>query len=88
MGILKRTFLFLFLFFENVLFNFFLFLAQDCVDSRLRAGKCVTLVKCPDMVQEYYDEVRKTSYATDFQTFMSNSICGFDGMNFMVSQKE
>ncbi|XP_061388803.1 uncharacterized protein LOC133323915 [Musca vetustissima] len=58
--------------------------AQDCVDSRLRAGRCVTLAMCPDMVQEYYDEIRKTSYAADFQTFMSNSICGFDGMNFLI----
>ncbi|XP_065361766.1 proclotting enzyme-like [Calliphora vicina] len=57
--------------------------AQDCVDSRLRPGKCITLTKCPDMVEEFYDEARKTSYGIDFQTFISNSICGFDGVNFL-----
>ncbi|XP_073840714.1 uncharacterized protein [Musca autumnalis] len=77
---------------EKILEIFIMFVAivpalvksQDCVDSRLRSGKCVALSMCPDMVQEYYDEVRKTSYATDFQTFMSNSICGFDGNNFLI----
>ncbi|XP_023304786.2 venom serine protease Bi-VSP [Lucilia cuprina] len=58
--------------------------AQDCVDSRLRAGKCITLAKCPDMIEEFYDEARVTSYGIDFQTFVSNSICGFDGVNFLI----
>ncbi|XP_075163211.1 ovochymase-like [Haematobia irritans] len=58
--------------------------SQDCVDSRLRSGKCVALTKCPDMVEEFYDEVRKTSHSLDFQTFISNSICGFDGRNFLI----
>ncbi|KAM7355855.1 proclotting enzyme-like [Cochliomyia hominivorax] len=59
-------------------------IAQDCVDSRLRAGKCIPLAKCPVMVEEFYDEARKNSYGVDFQTFISNSLCGFDGVNFLI----
>ncbi|TMW51495.1 hypothetical protein DOY81_003400 [Sarcophaga bullata] len=58
--------------------------AQDCVDSRLRAGYCVTLAKCPYMIEEFYDEARKTSYGINFQTYVSNSLCGFDGINFLI----
>ena len=37
------------------------------------------------MIEEFYDEARKTAYGIDFQTYVSNSLCGFDGVNFLVS---
>lgn len=82
----NQVFLLFFLFFV-IIFLFLFILAQDCVDSRLRAGSCIALSKCPDIVEEFYDEARKTSYGIDFQTFVSNSLCGFDGTNFLVSSQ-
>ncbi|XP_037950602.1 serine protease filzig [Teleopsis dalmanni] len=58
--------------------------SQNCVDSRKRAGRCITLSGCPNLIEEFYDEARTMPYGMDFQTFVSELICGFDGVNFLI----
>ncbi|XP_053955771.1 venom serine protease Bi-VSP-like [Anastrepha ludens] len=58
--------------------------SQSCVDSSLRAGNCVPTSSCPQLIQEYYEASRTKSYFSDLQDFVSSSMCGFDGNNFMV----
>lgn len=59
--------------------------AQDCFDSRLRAGKCLVLAGCPAIIEEFYRETNSASNNADFQAYVSQSICGFDGSDFQVS---
>lgn len=60
-------------------------LAQSCVDSSLRSGRCVYMFSCPQLIQDYYEAAKFSPNLPDFQTFVSGSMCGFDGNNFMVS---
>ncbi|CAD7004322.1 unnamed protein product [Ceratitis capitata] len=58
--------------------------SQSCVDSSLRSGQCVHMNSCPQLIQDYYEAARTSPYIQDFQTFVSGSMCGFDGYNFMI----
>ncbi|XP_067613666.1 venom protease isoform X2 [Eurosta solidaginis] len=50
----------------------------------MRSGLCVSINSCPQFMQDYYEASRTSSQVNDFQMFVSNSMCGFDGNNFMV----
>ncbi|XP_023165803.2 proclotting enzyme isoform X2 [Drosophila hydei] len=53
---------------------------ESCYDARARSGSCVPLTSCSHLVQEY-----QTGTADqEFQTFLGQSICGFDGASFLV----
>ncbi|KAH8395326.1 hypothetical protein KR222_009419, partial [Zaprionus bogoriensis] len=54
---------------------------QACYDAHARAGSCQTLPTCQHLLEEYQSDAG----SSDFQTFLGQSICGFDGSSFLVS---
>ncbi|XP_030380379.1 serine proteinase stubble [Scaptodrosophila lebanonensis] len=57
---------------------------QTCFDSRARVGFCLSLASCPHLIEEYYSHTAINPIAIDFQTFLGNSICGYDGSSFRI----
>ncbi|XP_036220387.2 venom protease isoform X1 [Bactrocera oleae] len=58
--------------------------SQYCVDSSQRSGQCVYMSSCPQLIQDYYEAARFSPNLPDFQTFVSGSMCGFDGNNLLI----
>ncbi|KAL7731985.1 hypothetical protein ACLKA6_015749 [Drosophila palustris] len=56
---------------------------QSCYDARSRSGSCLPLTACPHLIEEYY-AASSLSSSSEFQTFLGQSICGFDGSSFLV----
>ncbi|XP_032309760.1 proclotting enzyme isoform X2 [Drosophila ananassae] len=53
---------------------------QSCYDARSQPGSCLPLTSCPQLMEEYQGQ----GQGNDFNTFLGQSICGFDGSTFMV----
>ncbi|XP_034480573.1 proclotting enzyme [Drosophila innubila] len=53
---------------------------QSCYDARSRSGSCLPLTSCAHLIEEYH----AGSVTSEFQTFLGQSICGFDGSSFLV----
>ncbi|KAH8305100.1 hypothetical protein KR059_008813 [Drosophila kikkawai] len=51
---------------------------QSCYDGRSRPGSCLPLTSCAPLMEEYQGQ------SSEFSTFLGQSICGFDGVTFMV----
>lgn len=56
---------------------------QGCYDAHSRPGSCQTLSTC----QHLLEEQQMAAGSTDFQTFLGQSICGFDGSSFLVKEE-
>ncbi|KAH8365709.1 hypothetical protein KR093_003636, partial [Drosophila rubida] len=54
---------------------------QTCLDARSRSGNCLPLTSCAQLIEEV-QTVGSTS--SELQTFLGQSICGFDGVSFLV----
>ncbi|XP_044571051.1 venom protease isoform X1 [Drosophila ananassae] len=54
--------------------------SQSCYDARSQPGSCLPLTSCPQLMEEYQGQ----GQGNDFNTFLGQSICGFDGSTFMV----
>ncbi|XP_051861753.1 venom serine protease Bi-VSP [Drosophila albomicans] len=52
---------------------------QSCYDARSRSGSCVPLTSCAQLLEQV-----QTGASSEFQTFLGQSICGFDGSSFLV----
>lgn len=57
---------------------------SQCVDSMARPGNCIPVSGCPYLIEEFYDQVRRSPDAIDFQSFITQSLCGFDGFRFLI----
>ncbi|KAM8710794.1 hypothetical protein ACLKA7_017429 [Drosophila subpalustris] len=53
---------------------------QSCHDARSQSGNCLPLTACAHLLEEY----QAVSSSSEFQTFLGQSICGFDGISFLV----
>ncbi|XP_055909982.1 venom serine protease Bi-VSP-like [Eupeodes corollae] len=58
--------------------------SQNCVDSLNRPGNCIPVSGCPYLIEEFYEQARKFPDSIDFQNFISQSLCGFDGFRFSI----
>ncbi|XP_055840657.1 uncharacterized protein LOC129908281 [Episyrphus balteatus] len=58
--------------------------SQQCMDSMGRAGNCAPLNGCPFLLDEFYEKARQYPEGIDFQSFISQSLCGFDGFRFLI----
>lgn len=59
---------------------------QSCYDARSRPGSCQTLTSCLQLLEEQQQQ-QQQHQSMEFQTFLGQSICGFDGASYLVKQE-
>ncbi|KAL9907690.1 venom peptide isomerase heavy chain-like [Glossina fuscipes fuscipes] len=57
---------------------------QACTGSDLHLSKCTPITECSDLIEEFYNELKKSPQAIDFNTFIGQRICDFDGKHFLI----
>lgn len=61
---------------------FLVILAQQCISADNLAGSCVNLATCPQIVQMAQNI--QFSMVDAFYSYLSQSLCGFDGNDLLV----
>lgn len=53
----------------------------------MHLSKCTPIAECFALIEEFYNELQKSAQAMDFNTFIGQRICDFDGKHFLVCVK-
>uniref|UniRef100_A0A1A9WPV0 Peptidase S1 domain-containing protein n=1 Tax=Glossina brevipalpis TaxID=37001 RepID=A0A1A9WPV0_9MUSC len=57
---------------------------QTCTNNNLYSRKCTLIAQCPVLIEEFYNQLKKSTHTLDFNTFLGQKICDFDGKNFWI----